>query len=124
MSRAPYGYRYVKHSDHMEGFWEIDETQAQIVREVFDRYVERGRVDRRARALADRAGRSDQDRQDAVGPLDDLGDAAQPCLPRAGRVREDQDLERHGNPTRTTRARGERHGRRPPATTSRPRSGR
>ena len=25
MSGAPYGYRYVKKSDHMEGFWEIDE---------------------------------------------------------------------------------------------------
>ena len=42
MSGAPYGYRYVKKSDHMEGFWEIDEAQAQVVRDVFDRYVTDG----------------------------------------------------------------------------------
>jgi site-specific DNA recombinase len=37
LSCAPYGYRYVKKSEHSEGFWEIDEVQAQVVREVFDR---------------------------------------------------------------------------------------
>ena len=91
MSGAPYGYRYVKQSEHMEGFWEIDEAQAQVVREVFARYVNDGvSIGELARWLTER-GRPDQDRQDALGPLDDLGDAAQPRLPRAGRVREDQD---------------------------------
>ena len=42
MSGAPYGYRYVKKSEHMEGFWQVDETQAQVVREVFERYVTDG----------------------------------------------------------------------------------
>src|SRR5207253_1614330 len=28
MSRAPYGYRYVKKTEHADAFWEIDETQA------------------------------------------------------------------------------------------------
>jgi len=32
MSGAPYGYRYVKKSDHMEGFWEINEIEASVVR--------------------------------------------------------------------------------------------
>ena len=91
MSGAPYGYRYVKKSEHMEGFWEIDEAQAQVVREVFDRYVTDGvSIGELARWLTER-GRPDPDRQDGVGPLDGLGDAAQPRLPRAGRVREDED---------------------------------
>src|SRR5487761_266176 len=40
MSRAPYGYRYVKKTEHADAFWEIDETQASIVREIFDRYTQ------------------------------------------------------------------------------------
>src|SRR6059036_563149 len=39
MSGAPYGYRYVKKSEHMEGFWQINEIEASVVREVFERYV-------------------------------------------------------------------------------------
>src|SRR5450755_1333406 len=35
MSGAPYGYRYVKKADHCDAYWEIDEVQAEIVREVF-----------------------------------------------------------------------------------------
>src|SRR5450432_3662046 len=42
MSGAPYGYRYVRKSQHMDAFYEIDEGEAEIVREVFDRYAERG----------------------------------------------------------------------------------
>ena len=125
MSGAPYGYRYVKKSEHMEGFWEIDEAQAQVVRDVFDRYVDRWRLDRRARALADRAGRADQDRQDALGPLDDLGDAAQPRLSRAGRVREDEDRRAPRRPdARPPASAASATAAGSPATTSRPRSGR
>src|SRR5512144_2256952 len=55
MSGAPYGYRYVKKTEHAEGFWEIDETQAQVVREVFDRYVNDGvSIGELARWLTDR----------------------------------------------------------------------
>ena len=39
LSCAPYGYRYVKKTEHSEGFWEIDEVEAQVVREVFARYI-------------------------------------------------------------------------------------
>ena len=28
MSAAPYGYRYIKKTEHSEGFWEIDAAQA------------------------------------------------------------------------------------------------
>src|SRR2546422_1483977 len=37
LSCAPYGYRYVKKSEHSDGFWEIDAVQAEVVREVLDR---------------------------------------------------------------------------------------
>src|SRR5437868_6161423 len=42
LSGAPYGYRYVRKSQHMDAFYEIDEGEAEIVREVFERYTERG----------------------------------------------------------------------------------
>jgi site-specific DNA recombinase len=40
LSNAPYGYRYVKRTEHADAFYEIDELEAPIVREIFDRYVE------------------------------------------------------------------------------------
>ncbi len=42
LSSAPYGYRYVKKSEHADAFYEIDELEAPIVREIFGRYVEQG----------------------------------------------------------------------------------
>src|SRR5271154_6381833 len=42
LSSAPYGYRYVKKSEHADAFYEIDELEAPIVREIFRRYVEAG----------------------------------------------------------------------------------
>ena len=42
LSHAPYGYRYVKKSEHADAFFEIDELEAPIVREIFRRYVEDG----------------------------------------------------------------------------------
>jgi site-specific DNA recombinase len=41
LSNAPYGYRYVKRTEYADAFFEIDELEAPIVREIFDRYVER-----------------------------------------------------------------------------------
>ena len=41
LSNAPYGYRYVKRTEHADAFYEIDELEAPIVREIFERYVER-----------------------------------------------------------------------------------
>ena len=40
LARAPYGYRYVKRSEHADAFYEIDETEAPVVREIFRRYIE------------------------------------------------------------------------------------
>jgi site-specific DNA recombinase len=42
LARAPYGYQYVKKSEHADAFYEIDESEAPVVREIFRRYVEDG----------------------------------------------------------------------------------
>src|SRR5438445_2234400 len=42
MAGAPYGYRFVRKTEHTDGYWEINETEARVVREVFRRYAEDG----------------------------------------------------------------------------------
>jgi site-specific DNA recombinase len=42
LSGAPYGYRYVRKSDHAEARYELVEPEASIVRELFRRYVADG----------------------------------------------------------------------------------
>ena len=112
MSCAPYGYRYSKKSDHMEGFWEIDEVQAQIVREVFDRYVNDGiSIGELARWLTGRGvqtrtGKASWDRSTIWAMLRNPAYRGQAAFGKT------KTAERHGGPTRTTRQRGERHGRR------------
>jgi len=112
MSGAPYGYRYVKKSEHMEGFWEVNEAQAQVVREVFDRYVNDGvSIGELARWLTDRGiptrtGKTRWDRSTIWAML------RNPAYRGQGAFGKTKTAERHGGPTRTTRQRGERHGRR------------
>jgi len=112
MSGAPYGYRYVKRSEHMEGFWEIDETQAQVVREVFDRYVnESVSIGELARWLTEQGvptatGKARWDRSSVWAMLRNPAYRGQAAFGKT------KTAERHGGPTRTTRQRGERHGRR------------
>jgi len=54
LGHAPYGYRYVKRSEHADAFYEIDELEAPIVREIFDPYVEqRASIVQIARALTE-----------------------------------------------------------------------
>jgi site-specific DNA recombinase len=54
LARAPYGYRYVKKSEHADALYEIDESEAPVVREMFRRYAEDGEsIGRIARWLAD-----------------------------------------------------------------------
>jgi site-specific DNA recombinase len=55
LSRAPYGYRYIRKSEHTDAYFEIDEAQAQVVREIFRRYAyESQSVGAIARALSER----------------------------------------------------------------------
>src|SRR6266542_865875 len=42
LSNAPYGYRYVKKSEHADAIYEIDELETPIVREIFRRYTQEG----------------------------------------------------------------------------------
>jgi site-specific DNA recombinase len=113
LSGAPYGYRYLKKTEHTEGYWEIDELQAQIVRDVFARYVQDGTsIGDIARWLTERGvptrtGKQLWDRSTVWAMLRNTAYRGQAAF---GKTR---TLERHGKPTRTTRARGERHGRRP-----------
>ncbi|MBV9918468.1 MAG: recombinase family protein [Solirubrobacterales bacterium] len=112
MSGAPYGYRYVKRSEHMEGYWEIDETEAQIVREVFDRYAGDGvSIGELARWLTDRGvpTRTGKTRWERSTIWAMLRNPAYRGLAAFGKTK---TAERHGGPTRTTRQRGEQHGRR------------
>ena len=39
---APYGYRYIKKSDNAEAYYEVNETEAEIVRTMFDAYTQQG----------------------------------------------------------------------------------
>ena len=54
LGHAPYGYRYVKKTEHADAFYEIDELEAPILREIFDRYVEqRESITQIARSLTE-----------------------------------------------------------------------
>jgi site-specific DNA recombinase len=112
MSGAPYGYRYVKKSEHMEGFWQINEIEASVVREVFERYVTDGvSIGEIARWLSDRGvptktGKARWDRSTVWAMLRNPAYQGQAAFGKT------KTSERHGAPTRTTRQRGERHGRR------------
>lgn len=113
LSCAPYGYRYIKKTDHSEGFWEIDAAQAEVVREVFDRYINDSiSIGELARWLSERGvptrtGKAVWDRSTVWAILRNPAYHGQAAFGKT------KTLERHGKPTRTTRTRGERHGRRP-----------
>ncbi|MGH8302807.1 MAG: recombinase family protein, partial [Steroidobacteraceae bacterium] len=44
LGRAPYGYRYVRRSEHADAYFQIDEVKASVVREVFRRYAHEGQT--------------------------------------------------------------------------------
>src|SRR5215218_6262626 len=112
LSGAPYGYRYVKKTEHCDGFYEIDEAQAQVVREIFDRYTQDGEsIGQLARWLTEqqiptRTAKANWDRSTVWGMLRNPAYRGQAAFGKT------QSSGRHGKLTRTTRARGERHGRR------------
>ncbi len=113
LSAAPYGYRYVKKADHCDAYWEIDELEAQVVRDVFARYVDEGiSIGEIARWLTERGvrtrtGKTVWDRSTIWAILRNPAYRGQAAFGKT------KTADRHGVATRTTRARGERHGRRP-----------
>jgi site-specific DNA recombinase len=55
LSGAPYGYRYVKKSDNATAYYEVIETEADVVRLIFDNYTKGGlSINAIARLLNDR----------------------------------------------------------------------
>src|SRR6266511_1752342 len=112
MAGAPYGYRFIKKTDIADGYWEIGETEAQVVREVLRRYVEDGcSIGELARWLTaqeipTRTGKRVWDRSTVWGMLRNPAYRGQAAYGKT------KVADRHGKPTRTTRARGERRGRR------------
>ncbi len=112
LSGAPLGYRYVRKSEHTDAYYAIAEPQAQVVREVFDRYTEAGEsIAQIARSLTEQGtttatGKAHWDRSTVWGMLRNpayRGEAAYGKTQMTGQC---------GKPTRKVRARGERHGRR------------
>jgi len=39
MAGAPYGYRFIRKTEITDGYWEIVETEAEVVRQIFRRYT-------------------------------------------------------------------------------------
>ena len=42
LSVAPYGYRYIKKTEHSQGYFAVQESEAQIVRKIFELYAQAG----------------------------------------------------------------------------------
>ena len=112
MSGAPYGYRFVRKTDITDGYWEIVDSEAEVVREVFRRYIEDDcSIADLARwltgqAIPTRKGKGVWDRSTVWGMLRNPAYRGQAAYGKT------KVTDRHGKPTRTTRARGERRGRR------------
>ena len=112
MAGAPYGYRFIKKTEHTEGYWEINETEAHVVREVFRRYTEEqvaiAELARwlTAQQVPTRTGKTVWDRSTVWGMLRNPAYRGQAAYGKT------KVADKHGKPTRTTRARGERRGRR------------
>ena len=112
MAGAPYGYRFVRKTEITEGYWEIVDHEAEVVREIFHRYTEDGcSMADLARWLTEqriptRKGKAVWDRSTVWGMLRNPAYRGQAAYGKT------KVQDRHGKPTRTTRARGERHGRR------------
>ncbi len=40
LSSAPYGYRYIKKTEHSQAYFAVEETQAEVVRKIFELYTQ------------------------------------------------------------------------------------
>ena len=90
LSGAPYGYRYIRKSESSSAYYEVIETEAQVVRTVFEVYTQqRLSINAIARLLNERR-ISDTQRDHAMGAVDSVGHAAQPCLLWEGLLRKNR----------------------------------
>ena len=95
MSGAPYGYRYVRKTDSVAAHYEIIESEAHVVREIFRLYNHQRLRPQRGEAALERAGRAHQDRQTVLVPDHRVGHPAQPRLQGQRRVWEDPSGRTH-----------------------------
>jgi site-specific DNA recombinase len=112
LSGAPYGYRYVKKSELADAFYEIEPAEAAVVREIFSAYCDGESIAAIARGLtergvATRTGKRVWDRSTVWGMLRNPAYRGQAAFGKTA------TSDRRGKPTRPSRGRGERHGRRP-----------
>jgi site-specific DNA recombinase len=116
LSAAPYGYRYVKKTDHCDAYYKIDEAGADVVRQIFGRYSNEGvSIGALTRWLSEaqietRTGKQTWDRSTVWGML------RNPAYRGEAEFGKTASSGQPGKATRTTRQRGERHGRRPTRT--------
>jgi site-specific DNA recombinase len=116
LSAAPYGYRYIRKTEHCDAYYEIDEAEADVVRRVFGRYtrdgVSIGALTRwlTEQQIATRTGKQTWDRSTIWGML------RNPAYRGEAGFGKTASSSQPGKATRTTRQRGERHGRRPTRT--------
>jgi site-specific DNA recombinase len=112
LSGAPYGYRYVRKSEFADAYYEIEPAEAEVVRQVFDRYTADGQsIADIARALgeqgiATRTAKTVWDRSTVWGMLRNPAYRGQAAFGKTATSGQ------RAKPTRPARARGERHGRR------------
>ena len=89
---APYGYRYIRKSEHSQAYYDIVEAQAQVVRNIFVWYTQEllsiGAIARRLNEeqIPTRSGRG------ALGTFHGMGNASQPCLLRQRLFWQNRDL--------------------------------
>ena len=86
---APFGYRYIRKTPEAGARYEIIEHEAALVAGDVPPLRRRRRHHRRPGPLAGHPRRGDPDRQAPLGPVGDLGHAAQPRLPGPCRLRQD-----------------------------------
>jgi len=112
MAGAPYGYRFVRKTEITDGYWEVVDSEAEVVREIFRRYAEEDcSIAELARWLTEqqiptRKGKAVWDRSTVWGMLRNPAYRGQAAYGKT------KVADRHAKPTRTARQRGERHGRR------------
>ena len=81
LSGAPYGYRYVKKTDTSAAYYEVVESEAEVVRLIFNAYTRQGLSIGAIPAYSINA-RSRRGREEPMGTPHPLEDAAQPGLRR------------------------------------------